>query len=160
MYRGGRPNAVARAMNRAWARLAGTRLAPARLARLEVVARRSGCLVSLPVVVADLDGDDYLVSMLGERAGWVRNVRAAGGRAVLCRGRREAVTLCEVAPGVRGPVLKRYLGLAPGARAHVTVDRSASPAEFDRAAPDYPVFRVVPGWGAAAPERPSGVSTH
>lgn len=54
--------------------------------------------------------------MLGEDANWVRNVRAAGGRAVLRHGRREAVMLEDVEPAQRAPVLRRYLAVAPGAR--------------------------------------------
>jgi len=45
-------------------------------------------------------------------------------------------------------VLKAYLGLAPGARAHVPVDKDAPPAEFERVAGRFPVFRVVPRSGA------------
>jgi deazaflavin-dependent oxidoreductase (nitroreductase family) len=113
------------------------------MATLEVVGRTTGAPVSLPVVVADYGGDDYLVSMLGDEAQWVRNVRAADGHAVLRRGRREAVELHEVPAALRGPILRRYLDLAPGARAHVEVDRRAPDAEFVRVAPDYPVFKVT-----------------
>ena len=37
----------------------------------------------MPLVVALVDGQRYLVSMLGEGAQWVRNVRAAGLEALL-----------------------------------------------------------------------------
>ena len=57
---------------------------------------KSGLMVSLPVVVAVVDGQRYLVSMLGEHVQWVQNVRAAGGRAALRQGRREEVFLQEV----------------------------------------------------------------
>jgi len=56
---------------------------------LEVRGRRTGRTVSLPVVVADYGGARYLVSMLGENANWVRNVRAANGRRGLEAARRE-----------------------------------------------------------------------
>ena len=84
----------------------------------------------MPVVVADLDGERYLVAMLGKRVNWVRNVRAAGGAAVLHHGARTAVHLEEVPVAERAPILKRYLELAPGARAHIPVDRHAPVAEF------------------------------
>jgi hypothetical protein len=83
--------------------------------------------------------------MLGEEANWVSNVRAAAGRATLRHGRREAVHLDEVDPESRGPILKRYLEVAPGARPHIPVDRRASLTEFERIAPRFPVFRVRPG---------------
>lgn len=80
--------------------------------------------------------------MLGPEANWVRNVRAAGGRATLRRRTREPVLLEEIPAARRTPVLRRYLAIAPGARPHVPVDRRASLAEFARIAGWYPVFRV------------------
>lgn len=144
MYRGARPHGLARMMNRVSQLLysAGL-LSPARAMTLEVTGRRTGRRVTFPVVVADLDGERYLVSMLGTRANWVRNVRAAEGRAVLMRGGREPVILVEVEPADRAPILRRYLELAPGARPHVPVDRHAPLEEFERIAADFPVFRVV-----------------
>ena len=100
--------------------------------------------MSFPVVVAEYQGGRYLVSMLGKDANWVRNVRAAGGRAVLRRGGRERVRLEEVEPGDRAPILRRYLAVAPGARPHLPVDRHAPLAEFERIAGQYPVFRIIP----------------
>jgi deazaflavin-dependent oxidoreductase (nitroreductase family) len=132
-------------MNRvdAWLYSAGL-LLPDRVATLEVPGRRTGRPVSVPLVVAHHDGERYLVSMLGEDAGWVRNVRAAGGRAVLRHGRRETVRLIEVEAGARAPILRRYLAVAPGARAHLPVDRDAPPSEFERVAADVPVFCIAP----------------
>ena len=145
MYRGGRPGRVARWLNRVDARVLSSGIGPKQGAALEVRGRTSGRLITLPVVVADLDEERYLVAMLGNRASWVHNVRAAGGAAVLRqRGRTEAVRLEDVAVASRPPILQRYLALAPGARAHVPVDRHASLAEFERIAADYPVLRVVP----------------
>jgi hypothetical protein len=110
-----------------------------------VPGRRSGRIVSLPLVVAAVDGERYLVSMLGEEANWVRNVRAAGGEAALRHGRREEVHLEEVvAPDRRAPVLKAYLKRASNASAHVPIDKDAPLAEFQRLAPRFPVFRIVP----------------
>jgi hypothetical protein len=142
LYRGGRPHAAARFLNRGWASLAGSGWAPKRLSRLEVVGRRTGAVITFPVVVAHYQGDDYLVAMLGERANWVRNARAAGGNAVLRHGRGEKIVLHEIPPDERGPILRRYLEVAPGARAHVSVDRHAPDTDFDRVAVQYPVFRI------------------
>jgi len=143
-YRGGRPNRVAAALNRLGAILSSAGLPPRRMATLEVLGRRSGRVRSFPVVVTDHGGDRYLVAMLGEGTNWVANVRAADGRAMLRHGRREPVRLVEVDPRARGPILRRYLQLAPGARPHVPVGRRAPLAEFERIADRYPVFRVVP----------------
>lgn len=143
MYRGNRPNRLARLLNGAWSKLAGAGMAPSRLVRLEVKGRRTGRAIAFPVVVADWQGERYLVSMLGNDAGWVRNVRAADGRAVLCHGDREVVRLQEVDPRERAAILRRYLECAPGGRAHIPVDRRAPLGEFERIAGQYPVFRVT-----------------
>jgi deazaflavin-dependent oxidoreductase (nitroreductase family) len=145
MYRGGRRNRLAALLNRVDALVGSAGLMPNRLATLEVRGRRSGRSTSFPVVVADYDGERYLVSMLGERANWVANVRAARGQAVLRHGRREPVLLEEVDPRARAPILQRYLNVAPGARPHIPVDRRAPLAEFEQIAPQYPVFLVRSG---------------
>jgi len=80
---------------------------------LEVTGRKSGRTISLPVVMAVVDGQRYLVSMLGEDVNWVQNVRAAGGRAVLRSGGREEVQLEEVPADQRAPILRAYLQRAP-----------------------------------------------
>ena len=143
LYQGGHPNLLARALNRGWAIVFAAGVWPSRMATLEVVSRKSGRTITLPVVIADHDGERYLVSMLGDGAGWVRNVRAARGRAVLRHGRREPVRLDEIAVADRPPVLKRYLAVAPGARAHIPVDRNAPVEAFEAIAADIPVFRIT-----------------
>src|SRR6266481_3372017 len=128
LYRGGRPNLFARLQNRSTAVAFAAGILPTRAAALEIRGRRSGRVISFPVVIADLEGERYLVSMLGRNANWVRNLTAADGRAVLRHGRRETVHLDEVDSSASAPILRRYLQVAPGARPHI--------------AADYPVFRV------------------
>jgi deazaflavin-dependent oxidoreductase (nitroreductase family) len=143
MYRGGRPGLLARAMNRVAALQHSTGLlVPRRAVTLEVRGRSSGRTITVPVVVADHEGQEYLVSMLGNEANWVRNVRAANGRAVLHRRRRRPIVLQEVAPGARAPILRRYLALAPGARPHLPVSRDSPLEDFAAIAEAYPVFRI------------------
>ena len=145
LYRGGRPNRVARLADRFTAALSARGVGPEYLVTLEVPGRRSGRTVSLPIVVADVRGERYLVSMLGEGVNWVRNVRAAGGDATLRHGRREEVRLEEVAPERRAPVLKAYLGRAPNARrVHILVDKDAPLTDFERVVGRFPVFRIAP----------------
>lgn len=143
-YRDGRPNPVARALDRVTAALYARGVAPDYLVTLEVRGRRSGRTIALPLVMVVVAGERYLVSMLGEEANWVRNVKAAGGDAALRHGRREEVRLEEVAVGRRAHVLKTYLKRAPNARAHLPVSGDAPLAEFERLASRFPVFRVVP----------------
>ena len=143
LYREQRPNRIARMLNRAWAVLFSSGILPDYMVTLEVTGRTSGRTVSLPVAVAVVDGERYLVSMLGENANWVLNVRAAGGSAVLRSGGREEVHLEEVPAEQRAPILRAYLQRAPGARPHVPVNKDAPLAEFEKVAAAFPVFQVV-----------------
>lgn len=127
-----------------WSRYSMLGLPPAWQVALEVRGRRSGLPRVVPVVLGRWEGDDYLVSMLGERVDWVRNVRAAGGEAVLIHGQRRPVRLVEVEPAERPPILKAYLARAIGGRPHIPVPHDAPVAEFETVAADYPVFRVEP----------------
>lgn len=142
LYRGQRPNWLARTINRAWAAVGALGVAPDYLVTLEVTGRRSRRRISFPLVMAVLDQERYLVSMLGENVAWVRNLKAAGGHAVLRHGRTERVRLEEVAVEKRGPVLKAYLQRAPGARSHVAIDKDAPLEMFEALADKIPVFRV------------------
>ena len=145
LYRYGHPNRTARVMNRVSAVLFSTGLIlPGRAATLEVIGRRTGRLISFPIAITAYQGARYVVAMLGQETNWARNVRAAGGRAVLRHGRREAVRLDEVDVRARAPILRRYLAIAPGARSHVPLDRRAPLEEFERVAARFPVFRVTP----------------
>ena len=143
LYRGQRPNWIARILNRAWAAVASSGVASNYLVTLEVTGRRSGRTVSQPMVIAVVDGQRYLVSMLGENVQWVHNVRAAGGRAVIRSGGREEIHLEEVPVDQRAPILRVYLQRAPGARPHVPVNKDAALAEFQKVAAAFPVFRIA-----------------
>ena len=151
LYRGGRPNRLAQLQNRASAIVFGMGIWPTRAAALEVRGRHSGRTISFPVVIANYDGERYVVAMLGETSNWVRNVRAAGGRTVLRHGRREDVRLEDVSVQSRPAILRQYLAVAPGARPHIRVDRHASLAEFERIAPQFPVFRLTLAVAAPSP---------
>jgi len=153
MYRGGRADATARRFSRLWAAVFGLGLAPRRWVTLEVPGRRSGRVTRFPLGMADLDGQWYLVPMLGERCNWVQNVRAAGARATLRRRRAVTCRLTELPVAERAPVIKRYLQQVPGARPHIPVDRHAAVADFEAIAPRYPVFRVTPLDGPGRPAR-------
>jgi hypothetical protein len=144
MYRTGRPNRLAAALNRIGAIVASTGVWRGRIVTLEVRGRRTGRSVSFPLVPVQYEGSRYLVAMLGNRTGWVANVHADGGHAVLHAGRTEPVRLQDVPAAQRAPNLHRYLQVAPGARPHIPVDRHAPVAAFEAVAEQYPVFRVCP----------------
>jgi deazaflavin-dependent oxidoreductase (nitroreductase family) len=145
LYRGNRPNWIAQALNSFWRAVHSSRIAPDNWVTLEVTGRKSGRIITLPVAVATIDGQRYLVSMLGNEAQWVQNVRAAQGKAFIRHGERIAVQLAEVPVDQRAPILKAYVQLAPGARPHVPVDKDAPLADFEAIAASFPVFQIVPG---------------
>lgn len=130
-------------------------LSPRQVVTLEVPGRRSGVVRRTNLLLADHDGEHYLVALAGESQ-WVRNVRAAAGRVVLGRRRRRrAATLVEVPVMDRAPVIRAYLlrwGRRPGstqvareARDYFGVGADPTLAEIGSVADRYPVFRVVSG---------------
>ncbi|HNB54336.1 MAG TPA: nitroreductase/quinone reductase family protein [Anaerolineales bacterium] len=142
LYQGGRPNLLAKILNRGWAILHAMGIYPDRFVTLEVVGRKSGKVVSFPLAMTTMNEERYLVSMLGEEANWVQNVRAAGGQARLVHGKSEQVHLTEVDIPERAPILKAFLRIAPGARPHLPVHKDAPLAEFEVVASKFPVFRL------------------
>lgn len=144
LYHGHRPNFLARSINAMCARAWATGRGPAGRATLEVVGRRSGKPVRLPVVIAYQGGERYLVSMLGEGANWVCNVRADGNRAVLISGDRAPVHREEVPVAQRAPIIKRYCQVATSGRVHIPVGPAGPLVAFEAISAQYPVFRIVP----------------
>jgi deazaflavin-dependent oxidoreductase (nitroreductase family) len=143
LYRGKRPNWIAKILNGAIESSVSKSVSPDGVVALEVIGRKSGRVVSFPLVMVIVDRQRYLASMLGDNAQWVRNVRAAEGKAVLRSGGQEDVLLEEVPADQRAPLLKAYLQAAPGARPHIPVDMDAPLAEFENIAAAYPVFRLT-----------------
>jgi hypothetical protein len=104
-----------------------------------VKGRKTGRSRTLALVVAKYQGQDYLVSMLGD-CEWVKNARAYGE--AYLSGRRRKVALEEVSIEHRSPIIKEYLRLAPGGRPHIGLGVSATIADCERVAPNHPVFRI------------------
>ena len=142
LYLNKRPNSLAMMLNKAWSIVASLGVAPNYLETLEIPGRKSGNIISLPVVIAIVEEHRYLVSMLGENVQWVRNLRANGGAALLRSRGCEEIQLEEVPVEKRAPILKEYLRRAPGARPHLPVDKDAPLTEFEAIAAEFPVFRV------------------
>lgn len=110
---------------------------------LSVPGRKSGKMHTTPVSPLIVDGQRYIVAGL-EQADWVKNARAAG-RGILARGRKEErVSLVELPPEERSPVLREFPRKVPGGvyffwRLYGVSDE---PEEFAALAPRSPVFRV------------------
>ncbi len=142
MYRGGHPNELTKMINKGWAFIHSLGIFPDRLVTLEVVGRQSGKMIRFPLAMTAMNGERYLVSMLGNEANWVQNVKAAGGKARLRHGISEQVLLEEVDIKRRAPILKAFLQHAPGARPHISLSKDAPVSEFENIASKYPVFRL------------------
>jgi hypothetical protein len=144
MYRDGHPTRFMRWLNRLDALLyAGGLVRHGHTAVLRVRGRHSGKTVDVPVAITPIAGAEYLVSMLGPGANWVRNVEATGGHVALVRQGHEASAHLELVPvRERAPVLRRYATIAPGARPHLGLRPDASIAAFDRIAASHPVYRI------------------
>src|SRR6516225_8621596 len=105
-YRNWRPTRLGRWVNRFWCWWSGLGLPPKFQAAVKVQGRTSGRRRTNPVVIATVEGNRYLVSMLGPESGWVKNVEAAHGDAVIRQGRRRHVQLVAVPPEQRAPLLR------------------------------------------------------
>jgi deazaflavin-dependent oxidoreductase (nitroreductase family) len=144
-YRDWRPTPLGRRINKIQGWWSAVGLPPSFMAILEVPGRVSGRRRSNPVVIATVNGQQHLVSMLGPDSDWVRNVEAAHGRAVIRHGRRRRVRLTPVPPEQRAPILREYVRIAPSGRQHFPVQVGAALSDFAEIANDYPVYRIDPG---------------
>ena len=136
-----RPGAMTRLSNRLVGWMAALGIGPKKTVVLEVKGRKSGQVRSAVVNIVDFDGEMYLVAPRGNTE-WSRNARAAG-EATVRRGKREQVRLEEVPVDQRAPIIQRYLSEnAMVTKAHFGVEPDAPIDEFQRIAPDHPVFRI------------------
>ena len=152
-YRRRRPSAVGRRLNASWAWLVARGLLPETWpgfpvsgpASLEVLGRRSGRPRSNMVTWVEYEGDRYFVAMLGPHSDWVRKIRAANGEAVLRRGGRKRVRLEQVPVQDSASIIREwYQRTWQSTLHHFGLEPDADIAEFERIAPQHPVFRIVP----------------
>ena len=143
-YRDWHPTRLGRLVNRIQGWWSSLGLPTSFVVTLEVRGRSSGERRSNPVVIATVEGQRYLVSMLGPDSDWVKNVDAAQGDAVLRHGRRRRIRLVSVAPEQRAPILREYVRIAPSGRQHFPLAVSAPLSEFAAIADRYPVYRITP----------------
>lgn len=111
---------------------------------LSVPGRKTGRLRSTPVSLVTLNETRYIVS--GEGLAWVKNARAAGWGTLERAHRQERVTLTELPPDERGPILRAFWHEVPAGRSFIArlfgLTPDASADDFEAAAPRCPVFRV------------------
>ena len=112
---------------------------------LRIRGRKSGRLYDFPLRMATLDGQDYILSMMGETQ-WVRNLRAAD-TAELIVGQQVAVIHSNEVLGEEKTAFLKWYCLHPAyelrARFALKADtKHLTTAELDRLANLYPVFRI------------------
>jgi hypothetical protein len=143
-YSHGRPNRAGRVLNGLWYWWAVLGLPPSfNQIPIEVPGRKSGVMRRAVVLVADYQRERYLVSMLGERSDWLRNIRANDMRAQLRRRRRRVpLAFVEVPVEDRAPIIKAWARRAKGGRHHLAISPSAPQSEYAAIAPRVPVLRM------------------
>jgi len=125
----------------AWLVRRGVRVAGAAI--LEVTGRSSGQPRTTPVNPLTLAGERYLLAPRGVTE-WVRNIRVAGGGALLTRGGREEFIVDEVPDADKLPIIREYLrvwGWEVGAFFE-GLSAKSDDAEVMAVASGFPVFRI------------------
>ena len=154
-----RPPALYRHIQGLGVFLASLGLVPETVVVVEVRGRRSGKRRRTVVVRTSYQGEHYLVALAGESE-WVRNVRAAYGRAVIRHGHAKEVDLVEVPVDQRPPIIRAYLhragwsSPAQEARHYFGLRQDTSLEEIRPIVDRYPVFRIVD----ASAEQRAGVA--
>lgn len=117
---------------------------------LEVRGRTSGRAMRVSLTQVRLGAERYLVSLGGESQ-WVRNVRAAGGEALLLSRGRTPIKLVEVPVAARAPILLAYVSQrafthsgAQSARHFFGLVTPPTLEDMQRLADRYPVFQILP----------------
>ena len=112
---------------------------------LRVRGRTSGRAHEIPVRIASMDGQRYVISMLGESQ-WARNLRAAGEAQLLAGANVESFRAKEIMGEEKAVFLTWYCQhpeFAQRARFALKADADQlTPAEIQRLCELWPVFRL------------------
>ena len=121
--------------------LARSGIGPAHL--LTTRGRRTGRPRTNPVILVVQDSQRWLVAPYGD-VPWALNARAAG-RVTLRRGsERHDYTIRELPPAQAGPVLQRYIRIAPATRPYFQAGKDSPVEDFIAEAHRHPVFELIP----------------
>jgi deazaflavin-dependent oxidoreductase (nitroreductase family) len=105
--------------------------------------RKTGRPRSNPVVPVEHDGRRWLVAAYGP-VSWVHNARASGRVTLTRRSDTRDYTIREVPPETAGPILKRYVHIAPATRRYFQATRDSPVGDFITEAGRHPVFELTP----------------
>ena len=127
----------------------------ARTVTLEVAGRRTGKPIRVSLSRTRYAGRAFFVSLGGESS-WVRNVRAAGGRAAILSGKRVEILLTEVAGPAKPPILHAYVqerafthSGAQSARHFFGLNPNPTVRDMEAIADRYIVFEITPCEGVS-----------
>lgn len=121
--------------------LARAGIGPAHL--LTTRGRKTGQPRTNPVILVKQGKQRWLVAPYGA-VSWVLNARAAG-QVTLRRGRdRQVCAVRELPPAQAGPILQRYIRIAPATRPYFQVGKDSPAADFTAEAHRHPVFGLTP----------------
>lgn len=138
------PQRVDRIFNRgvAWLTRAGVSVLGSRI--LRVRGRSSGQWRSTPVNLLTVGGETYLVAPRGTTQ-WVRNIRVAGGGELVVGRRVTPFTIQELPDADKPAVIRAYLKRWAWevGQFFEGLNADSPDAELLRAAPGFPVFRVI-----------------
>jgi deazaflavin-dependent oxidoreductase (nitroreductase family) len=108
---------------------------------LTTQGRKTGRPRTNPVVPVEHDGRRWLVAPSGP-VSWVHNARAAGRVRLARRRHTRDYAIREAAPDEAGPVLKRYVRLAPATRRYFQASKDSPVEDFVAEADRHPVFEL------------------
>lgn len=110
---------------------------------MTVKGRKTGQPYSMPVSLVAKDGQRWLVAPYGE-VNWVKNARAAGEVQLFRAGKTETVRVTELLESAeRAVILKAYFMIEAFPRQFIDIPYDAPVAEFERIAPQHPVFLLA-----------------
>jgi len=139
-----KPGAFARAFNGLFTWLFKRGIGAKNNVTIEVIGRKSGQPRSTAVNIVEYEGDRYLVAPRGNTE-WVRNVRAASGKATLHHGKPEQVALIDIPASETAAILQKYLGEnAMSTKASFGIDPKSPIEKFQEIADRHPVFKIMP----------------
>lgn len=107
-----------------------------------VTGKKTGRIYSTPVYIIEENNSKWLVSPYGEVA-WVKNARASGKVVLTKQNISKTYTIKEITNVESGPILKKYLSLAPITQPYFKSTPTSTVESFSREASNHPIFRLL-----------------
>jgi deazaflavin-dependent oxidoreductase (nitroreductase family) len=105
--------------------------------------RKTGRPRTNPVVPVEDDGRRWLVAPYGT-VSWVHNARETGRVSLTRRRNTRDYAVREVPPEEAGPILKRYVRIAPTTRPYFQATKASPVEDYVTEADRHPVFELTP----------------